>query len=87
MDKKERTIPAGQFKQKCLAILDEVAQTHRSVVISKRGKPVARLAPLENDQEIEDRILFELRRGEGGMLVDEETFLLPSSKTAGWRDI
>ena len=41
-----RTIPAGEFKAKCLALLDEVAETGDELVVTKRGKPVARLAPL-----------------------------------------
>lgn len=44
---KESAVPAGEFKAKCLAILDEVSATRRSVVITKRGKPVARLVPVE----------------------------------------
>lgn len=41
-----KTIPAGQFKQTCLRLLDEVRETGRSIVITKRGHPVAQLAPL-----------------------------------------
>ncbi len=77
-------VPAGQFKQQCLAIIDEVADTHRPVVITKRGRPVARLVPLESEEEIEERVLRSLRSGDGGMLVDEETFLEPSAAIAGW---
>jgi prevent-host-death family protein len=44
---KETAVPAGEFKAKCLAILDEVNETRRSVVITKRGRPVARLVPVE----------------------------------------
>jgi prevent-host-death family protein len=86
MDTREKQIPAGQFKQHCLAIIDEVARTHRAVVISKRGKPMARLVPVETDEEIERGILARLREGEGGMLVDEKTFLQPSSHIAGWSE-
>jgi prevent-host-death family protein len=39
------TIPAGEFKAKCLKLLDEVAETRRPLVITKRGKAVARLVP------------------------------------------
>ena len=39
---KEREIPATEFKAKCLGLLDEVA-AGASFVITKRGKPVARL--------------------------------------------
>ncbi len=40
-----RIIKASEFKAKCLAVLDEVERTRRSVVITKRGKPVAELVP------------------------------------------
>lgn len=79
MDTRDVIIPAGRFKRQCLAIIDRVARTHRPVVISKRGKPVARLTPLESDREVEARILADLRSGEGGMLVDEKTFLEPTA--------
>ena len=40
-----KTISAGQFKQTCLRVLDEVQNTHEHVVITKRGRPVATLVP------------------------------------------
>jgi prevent-host-death family protein len=40
------TIPAGQFKARCLGILDQVARTGESVVVTKRGKPVAQVVPV-----------------------------------------
>lgn len=48
MTKRARTIAAGKFKARCLALLDEVAATHQPVVITKRGRPVARVVPIEN---------------------------------------
>ena len=42
-------IPAGEFKAKCLKLLDEVQKQRRQIVITKRGKPVARLMPLAED--------------------------------------
>ncbi|MBV8845442.1 MAG: type II toxin-antitoxin system prevent-host-death family antitoxin [Bryobacterales bacterium] len=39
---REREISATEFKAKCLGILDEVS-TGASIVITKRGKPIARL--------------------------------------------
>ena len=38
---------AASFKAKCLGVLDTVAATGRGVIITKHGKPVARLVPLE----------------------------------------
>lgn len=80
---KARSIPAGEFKQGCLAILDEVARTHRSVVVTKRGKPVARVVPIVEDSAREDEILRSLR-GRGRMLVSEREFLRPTSTLAEW---
>jgi len=45
MDKKQE-IAAGEFKARCLALLDEVAETGREIIVTKRGKPVAKLVPL-----------------------------------------
>ncbi len=40
------TIPAGEFKAKCLKLLDKVAENRQPLVITKRGKPVAQLIPM-----------------------------------------
>ena len=44
---KQRQIPAGQFKAKCLQLMDEVQRTGVELVITKRGRPVAKLVPAE----------------------------------------
>jgi prevent-host-death family protein len=40
------SIGAGEFKVKCLQMLDEVAETREPLVITKFGKPVAKLVPM-----------------------------------------
>ena len=40
-----KSIAAGQFKALCLKTLDEVAATKSTVVITRRGRPVAKLVP------------------------------------------
>lgn len=40
---KVRQIAAGKFKAECLSLLDEVAATGEEIVVTKRGKPVAKL--------------------------------------------
>lgn len=40
------SVPAGEFKQRCLALLDEVAETGVPIVVTKRGRPVARVVPI-----------------------------------------
>ncbi len=42
-----RTVPAGEFKAKCLRLMDEVDETGVTIVITKRGRPVSRLVPVE----------------------------------------
>lgn len=40
-----RTIAAAEFKAHCLALMDEVARTGDTIVVTKRGKPIAQLVP------------------------------------------
>ena len=41
-----KTIPAGEFKAKCLALLDEVSESRVPLVVTKRGTPIAQVVPL-----------------------------------------
>ena len=41
-----KTIAAGKFKDTCLQTLDAVARHRTPVVITKRGRPVAKLVPI-----------------------------------------
>jgi prevent-host-death family protein len=45
--KPERSIAAGEFKAKCLELLDRVARDGDSLVVTKRGRPVAKVVPVE----------------------------------------
>lgn len=47
-------MPASQFKAQCLALLDRVAETGVPLVVTKRGKPVARLVPVGGGAEPPD---------------------------------
>lgn len=53
MDKKRvpraRRVPAGEFKARCLRLLDEVEATGRALVVTKRGRPVARVVPAQDE--------------------------------------
>lgn len=42
-------INAAEFKAKCLKLIDEVAATHEQLIITKRGKPLAKLVPIEDE--------------------------------------
>src|SRR5271156_5613180 len=42
---------AAQFKAQCLAVMDQVSQSGRPVVITKHGKPVVKLVPANEGEE------------------------------------
>lgn len=42
-----KTMGAGEFKAKCLQVMDQVYSTRTPVVITKRGKPIAKLVPAD----------------------------------------
>ena len=42
----DEVVPAAEFKAKCLQIIDEVERTRVPRVVTKRGRPVARLVPM-----------------------------------------
>ena len=60
-------INAAQFKAKCLKLIDEVAATRKSLVITKRGKPLAKLVPIQ-DEKLSP--LFGYMKGTGQILGD-----------------
>jgi prevent-host-death family protein len=68
-----RTIPAGEFKATCLALLDEVAENGETIVVTKRGKPVARVVPLEPPRPLKGSVSF---------LVSDEELIAPLFE--GW---
>jgi len=43
----KKTVPAGQFKARCLALLDQVERTGTPIVVTKRGRPVAQVVRVE----------------------------------------
>ena len=62
-----KTIGAGDFKQTCLRLLDEVRETGETIVITKRGDPVAQLAPVPRTRETD---WAGAMRGTGSILGD-----------------
>ncbi|HEV2748451.1 MAG TPA: type II toxin-antitoxin system prevent-host-death family antitoxin [Allosphingosinicella sp.] len=45
-----RMIGAAEFKAKCLRIIDEVERSGESVTITKRGRPMVEVKPVENKE-------------------------------------
>jgi prevent-host-death family protein len=42
-----KTMPAGEFKARCLSVMEQVKKYRTPVVITKKGRPVAKLVPAD----------------------------------------
>ncbi len=62
----QRTIKASEFKAKCLKLMDEVAESGDEIVITKNGKPVAKLTAFQE----RPKTLFGIGRGRMKILGD-----------------
>jgi prevent-host-death family protein len=79
---KTKTIPAGAFKARCLAIMDEVASKREAVVITKRGKPVAKLVPVEKEKDD----IFGFFKGKGTIEIKGD-IVSPILSPEEWGDL
>ena len=52
MSDREQSVAATAFKARCLALLDRVAETGEPLVVTKRGKPVARVVPARRAEPV-----------------------------------
>lgn len=46
-----KTIAAGKFKAHCLSMIEEVNATREPVLITKRGKPMAKLVAADKNAD------------------------------------
>lgn len=46
-----RKVAAGKFKAHCLAIMDEIQTKRETIVITKRGKPIVKVSPVEKEAD------------------------------------
>jgi prevent-host-death family protein len=44
-----KEVPVSRFKAQCLALLDEVAESHAPLIVTKRGRPFAKVVPLDDE--------------------------------------
>jgi prevent-host-death family protein len=63
-----KEITATQFKARCLRLLDEVAESGETLVVTKRGRPVVRVEPTRSPRDL---------RGSVKLLVSPEEFVKP----------
>jgi prevent-host-death family protein len=77
---KTKTMAAGEFKTKCLKVMDQAQAKRESIVITKRGKPVVKLVPIE---ETEDPI-FGFMKSKGKITGD---IVGPTLTLEEWGDL
>jgi len=46
-----KKIAAGEFKARCLTLMEDVRSTREPLVVTKRGKPVVKLVPADEDKD------------------------------------
>jgi prevent-host-death family protein len=67
-------VPAGEFKAKCLGMMEDVRRRRIPLTITKRGKPIARLVPIE---EAPKKPLFGVL---SGTLTSEKDIIKPTGE-------
>ncbi|HUJ40165.1 MAG TPA: type II toxin-antitoxin system Phd/YefM family antitoxin [Candidatus Acidoferrales bacterium] len=61
-----KKMSAAVFKAKCLSVMDEVQSKRETVIITKRGKPVAKLVPIDSRKDD----IFGYMKGKGKITGD-----------------
>jgi len=75
-----KKMAAGAFKTNCLAVMDEVQSRHETVVITKHGKPVAKLVPVNNEADE----IYDFLAGKGSVVGD---VISPALSTEEWGEL
>ncbi len=75
-----RQMAAGEFKAKCLGIMDEVNETGRPLVVTKRGKPVIKVVPIRaaNERKKKKDPIFGRLKGIVEIVGDPDELIKPA---------
>jgi prevent-host-death family protein len=77
-----KTMAAGEFKVHCLKVMDEVQAKRQAVLITKRGKPVAKLVPVEKEKDD----IFGFLKGKGKIEINAD-IISPAISPEEWGDL
>lgn len=77
-----KEMAAGVFKAECLSVMDEVQAKRETVVITKRGKPVAMLVPVEFEDGTDP--IFGFMNGKGRLVGNSSDLVKPIIPEAEW---
>jgi prevent-host-death family protein len=73
-------MPAGSFKIHCLSVMDEVKAKRETIVITKHGKPVVKLVPVEEGADE----IYNFLSGKGTITGD---VISPALSSGEWGDL
>ena len=84
-----RTMAAGEFKAKCLAVMDEVQASGQSIRITKRGKVVAWLTPPKEEPSPESTVesIFGSLRELATIVGDPDEWIAPIVPESEWEHL
>jgi prevent-host-death family protein len=68
-----KQVPAGEFKARCLKLMDLVHDTHEEITITKFGKPVARLVPIDKSGQASKPLFGSLK----GTVIERGDIVAP----------
>ena len=54
-----RSVALGEFESKTASLLDEVAATGETLIVTKEGKPLAKVVPFEKPRPLLGSVLWE----------------------------
>ena len=52
-----KTLAVGKFKAQCLALINHVAQSHEPIIITKYGKPMVKVVPIDRKKDNNEKPL------------------------------
>ncbi|MFQ5865414.1 MAG: type II toxin-antitoxin system Phd/YefM family antitoxin [bacterium] len=69
-----KTLAASKFKAQCLALIDNVAQNREPIVITKHGKPLVKVVPIDTTKDLNEKPLKGMATYIGDIVspIDEE---------------
>lgn len=68
-----KQMPASSFKARCLGVMDDVQATGEPVIVTKRGKPVVKVVPIEPGKDD----IFGFMAGKFTIVGDIESPVVP----------
>ena len=69
-----KIMAAGEFKARCLQVMEQVRTNRTPVVITKRGKPVAKLVPADEPRSV----VFDCLKGKIEIVGDIVSPVIPA---------